>query len=87
MKKFTFILEFRGGTYISQAYGNDLNQAKIGWLKNLSASRIKYLGEKSQEELRNIIKSDSLILLQGMNNVWCISGTLNSGFFVLNVVG
>jgi hypothetical protein len=86
MKKFTFILEFRGGTYISQVYGNDLDQAKVAWLKDLSISKVKYLGKKSLEELSSIVMDDRFILLRGMDNVWCSSGSLKAGFYLVNVI-
>ena len=87
MKQFTFILEFRKGTYISQVYSKGIDQAKVLWLKELSNTEVTYLGKKSREELRNaIMDKNSFGLLQGMDNVYCNQGILKTGYYLLNVV-
>lgn len=37
MNKYTFIAEYRGGTYISQFKAKDVDLALIEWAKNLNS--------------------------------------------------
>ena len=51
MHKYTFIMEFRVGKYISQATAPDVKTALIAWARNLNISTIQHLGEKGLLEL------------------------------------
>ena len=87
MKKYTAILDFRGGIYISQVYAKSINEASCLWANKLDSSEIKYLGERTKLALISCIKSEQPILLQDMDNVWCYSGLLRTGFFIVHIVG
>ncbi len=53
MKKYTFILDFKGGTYISQVLNVDITSALIVWAETLDIKPIKYIGASSKRELIN----------------------------------
>lgn len=38
---FTFVMNYKGGTYISQIEANDKNAAMASWIQNLDTSQIK----------------------------------------------
>jgi len=42
MNRYTFITEFRGGTYISQAESKDIESALLLWARNLDTKEIQY---------------------------------------------
>ena len=86
MKQFTFILEFRGGTYISQVNTDTIQIALTKWADNLSIDSIQYFGIVSKKELQKLMRKEIPTLIHGMNNVWCISGILKSGFFITTIV-
>ena len=81
-------MEFRGGTYISQVEDSSLDVAMYKWAENLPVNEIQYIGKKSKNELikRMLGKEDYPVLLEGMDNVWCYSGCLKVGFFLVNIV-
>jgi hypothetical protein len=86
MKKYTFILSFRGGTYISQIHSKNIEVALIDWAKAININDIQYFGKASKIELIELMKDEQPILLKGLENVWCISGVLKVGHFVGYVV-
>lgn len=45
MQLYTFILNFRGGTYISQFRGDDLVSVVRNWIEELDTTNIAHLGE------------------------------------------
>lgn len=82
---YTFILEYKGGTYISQTNNSGLIRACKDWLYNLNIESISGLEKK-------VLKSEVLdidnppVLLEGLINVWCISGEINQNFFLINII-
>jgi hypothetical protein len=84
---YTFILEFRGGTYVSQVFEKNLREATIVWSQNLNKRGIKHLGLKASYELRKLFEEESPQLIDGLINVWCYSAILKSGSILINIVG
>jgi len=72
MKRYTFILEFKKGTYVKQVISSDIQNAKIVWFDSLKADEIFGM----TDDLRNIFKkqldNEYPALLDGMDNV-CFS--------------
>lgn len=86
MKKYTFILDFRGGTYISQVESKNIATALNSWARVLDTRSIKYWGQSAKAELINLLEYEEAKPLTGMDNVWCFSGILRVGFFIVNIV-
>ncbi len=53
MDLYTFIMAFRGGTYISQVYADNVKSACFEWAKQLTVNDIKYFGPTAKRELIN----------------------------------
>jgi hypothetical protein len=81
---YTFIFEFRGGTYISQTLASSLLEAILGWIR-VPPNPI-WSHKLSQTELETFIEDRSPVALDGAVGVWCISGTINGHFALLNIV-
>lgn len=70
---YTFVMEFRGGTYCSQLKASDIEQALNKWTTSLKKNRadIKYLTvdklTKLKEEIRN---GERPVKLKGLKNIW-----------------
>ncbi|NLR69003.1 hypothetical protein HGH92_32175 [Chitinophaga varians] len=86
MDIYTFIMEFRGGTYISQVKENDVNTAMILWSKSLQLTQVKFLGRKGILELQDEIKSESPTRIRDVDNVWCFCLRIKSGLLMVNVI-
>lgn len=88
MRLFTFIMEFRGGTYINQVEADSLEDAILLWPASLTIQEIKHFGEKSREALKlKLADADETpILLDGLTNCWCHAFSLPTGFALVNIV-
>lgn len=83
---FTFILEFRGGTYISQVDSTILSRAIIDWGEKLQSIDIKYLGLTGKTEILSMLNEAEPIALEGLKNAWFLSLSIRQGFLSVNIV-
>ncbi len=88
METYTFILEFLGGTYISQVESNNHIQALKKWATELDIKPIFGLGIKNKELLIKSLDEDwhKPVLLNGLINVWHFHANLKGGSAFLNYV-
>lgn len=78
---YTFIMDFRGGTYISQIKAKGLTEACEKWLEKLSTKDVKYLGSKTKMELYNELKNEMVTPINGVDNIW-IMNFLPFGYYI-----
>ncbi|WP_142688651.1 MULTISPECIES: hypothetical protein [Chitinophaga] len=86
MDIYTFIMEFRGGTYISQVNGSNINAAMILWGKSLDLSQVKFLGEKGKSELQIELNNERPAKVEGVENVWFFCLRIKPGLIMVNVI-
>jgi len=86
MHIYTFITAFRGGTYISQVKGDDINAAIVLWSRSLDLTQIKFLGEKGKRELQMQLDDENPTKIAGVENVWFLCYTIMAGILMVNVV-
>ena len=86
MDLFSFIMTYRGGTYISQELAKDLETAKSKWVDNLIIREIKYFGMTMQKELKKEIGEDESILIRGMKNLWINCYKIKGGLIVVHII-
>ena len=70
MRKFTFIVEYRGGTYISQYMAPSIIEAFRIWAKNLD---LQNFPEKEKNKILKILDEDLEDLptpIDEVDNVW-----------------
>lgn len=85
---FTFIMEYLGGTYITQIMSVDLESAINEWINNLDSNQIDGLTLKDKN---NLIKNRMFlepILIEGCKNVWNIDTVINkkNQIAIINIV-
>lgn len=78
MPLFTFYLDYRGGTYISQAYASTPELAPKIWAEQLQYKEVYGIGPKGKECLLKRIESEIPVPITGIKNTWCF-GTLVNG--------
>ncbi|MBB4037545.1 hypothetical protein GGR21_003462 [Dysgonomonas hofstadii] len=83
MKKFTFIAEFRGGTYITQYNTVDILEALLAWVDYLDTS---IYPQRIIRKLQKEIKREQPIPIKGVDNVWCCSFSPYNSFLLLNII-
>lgn len=88
MALYTYVMDFRGGTYISQVEAEDLHTSTPKWIEAISKqqNQILYLGTKGLEKLKEELADQNPTLLDSLRNVWCLTAHLHSGFALINVV-
>lgn len=86
MELYTFILGFRGGTYISQVYGKEVDEAITLWAKELKIDEIKHFGFKSKEELIIGLGDEEPGLINDTINVWISCVPLKKGFAIIHII-
>ena len=86
MGKYTFIMYFRGGTYISQVEENNLTGSIKLWASKLDIKPIKYFGIKAKEDLLKEIDEEIPTLLDGLSNIWYMGFLLNGSYTVVHVI-
>lgn len=90
LSTYTFVVEFRGGNYCSQAQAINVEDAIVAWIENLRVekSEIKQLGDKTIDEIVELIKDKDHqpIPLTSLVNVWFTRYSSNQGSFSVNII-
>jgi hypothetical protein len=84
---FTFVLDYKGGTYISQVVAPAVREAIATWpsVVNWDVIGIQ-LSSRFERQLRLEISGDDPVALSGMTNVWCISPRLGKSVGTLHII-
>lgn len=83
---FTFILQFRGGTYISQIEAPNAMMAKDQWARNLDEHSIEGMGSRIKASMIKSVAEDVPTPIAGMNDVWCLHGIASGRSFLVHFV-
>jgi hypothetical protein len=82
---YTFILDYRGGTYIGQTSGDSVTTALSHWVSKLRHKELVEWGI-TRDELLEISRSDKPVPLKDCINAWCLSGSTRDGLALINVI-
>lgn len=85
MKKFTFIAEYKKGTYISQYESSNLMEALVIWADNLD---IQFFTEKVKAKIQEKVRDNFYypVSIEKVDNVWCSSYVIFRSLLLLNIV-
>ncbi len=86
MALFTFVLDYRGGTYCDQAEGDEPSAAVKRWAETTSLDAIAGLTENSRAPFRQQMSSLRPSEIPGTCNVWCISGIARGHLALVHIV-
>lgn len=92
MKKlYTYILEFKGGTYITQILSDSLEESLSTWLIQVEKEikEIKHLGVQTIIQIREQLSNNEIdkpTLLTGLKNVWYVGISTKIGYLFINIV-
>ena len=87
IRKYTIVCEFRGGTYVSQVAGNDVQEAVRSWADYLA--REKPIPQSSTYLAKSVAASldhTPPVTLDGLSGVWCIFGNCGGDLMLANIV-
>ncbi len=83
--RYTFVMEFLGGTYVHQAWGESPELALRTWL--YLASEEVFEWESHRVELLRALSEEAAVPIDGCQNVWCISGLAGDHIFLIHIIG
>ena len=86
MKKYTFIFEYKRGTYIKQISAPSLKDSILIWGSLINSSEIPGFDDLKQKQLIKQIQNETACLLDGMENVWCLFPRVGYSSHLLNIV-
>ena len=85
MALFTVVLEFGGGTYVSQFKAASAHAAAVKHASHLIS--IKGMGTPSdRQRLADRLSREQPVPIHGIRNVWCCSGSVGRKFALVNIV-
>lgn len=86
MKRFTFIADFEGGTYLSQVEADHVGEALVTWGASLSSSDLGGLGDERLATLRAELASETPIAVRTLWSVWCASVLVGDAYLLIHIV-
>jgi hypothetical protein len=89
-KIFTYVVEFRGGTYCSQVLSKNVIDSLNKWIISFESQKaeIAFLGDKTISELKVIIteSENKPVELTGLKNIWYMPIYTKVGCFSINII-
>jgi len=76
MGLFTFVLDYRGGTYLFQVQGKNYDDAALVWANDGNFTNVAKTGSNFQAELLMLIKEEKPVEIEGLVNTWCLTFTI-----------
>lgn len=73
MPLFTFYLEYKGGTYISQVRAQSYKSAPKIWAEKLDTTVISKLEKDFKIKLLKSVEREIPIPIEGVSKTWCCS--------------
>jgi hypothetical protein len=86
MPLYSFVLDFDGGTYISQVAAASFTAAPAIWAKRLKSGAVKGVGGATLNELARQMTEKEPTPLTGLSHVWCTDALLRGKLALINFV-
>lgn len=86
MPLYTFIMDFEGGTYLSQVRAPDVKTAPGVWAAGLKPGEIPGLGSALLRRLQSKVASDEPVPVTGLERVWCSSALVRGRSVLVHFV-
>jgi uncharacterized protein (UPF0333 family) len=80
---FTILLEYGGGTYISQVRANSTSKAVVKWATSLDVAA---LTRRRKDDLLRRITEDEPVKITGADGIWCVSADIGNKLALVTIV-
>lgn len=85
--RYTFILDYLGGTYLAQVEAENIQQATHTWVESLNIDEIKDFTKQDQDKIiEKGFVDEEPTPINGMQNVWCFLINTGKGTGLVNFV-
>ena len=81
---YTVILEYRGGTYISQIHSESPGAAVKKWSSTITDDNLAVWGLDRADLV--LLSDDNPLPLENCMNIWCLTGSAKNHLMLLNVI-
>lgn len=81
---YTIILEYRGGTYISQIHSESPTAAVKKWSTTATEHTLAVWGLNRADLV--LLSHDNPIPVENCVNIWCLTGSAKNHLMLLNVI-
>jgi hypothetical protein len=85
MALFTVVLEFDGGTYISQFRATSARNAAMKYAAHLIGNK-EMSTLANRRRLADRLSVEQAVAIEGVRNVWCCSASVGKKFALMNIV-
>ena len=86
MNRYTFITEFKKGTYIQQISANDLESSIKQWVNKIDQFNIPGIGVVEKNKIEKGLLFEEPTKIAGVENVWCLFFKLRKSSVLVNIV-
>jgi len=81
---YTMVLDYKGGTYISQISSKSPEVAIKKWVSTINEQELANWGLTRSEA--TLLAKDNPIPLKNCSNVWCVQDSAKAGLMLLNII-
>jgi hypothetical protein len=86
VKFYTFILEFKGGTYMTQGLSGSPSAAFRKGAKSMDAVNVTGLNKAGKAGLVEQMKTDEITPISGLTNAWCKTALISGRIAMATVI-
>ncbi len=86
MPLYTFFLDYRGGTYLSQIRASSPSKAIKVWMKRLDPASIQGMGDKSKERLIQELHNEVPTAIDDLERTWCCTALVQGHLILIHFV-
>jgi hypothetical protein len=86
MPLYTFLMDFKGGTYIRQIKASSPKFACVEWAKSLDTSKIVGLGKKGRNYLVEEMKNETPTPINQTVNAWCTTALIRGNIAIITLI-
>jgi hypothetical protein len=86
MPLYTFIMEYVGGSYVSQVKASSAKVACVKWAKALDVEKVVGLGQSSKLALVKEMREEIPVAIQNTLGVWCVTALLRGKLALITFV-
>jgi hypothetical protein len=83
---YTLILDYEGGTYISQRRALDPRQAFLEWISSIITDEIAERESIAVAQAFEHREDEVLVPIDALTNVWCVACSNDIGLALLNII-
>ncbi len=83
---YTFVLDFKGGTYLSQVTAANFNDAPMNWARELKSDQIAGAVNDFRNKIISQISDEPPVEIVGLSNTWCLTFQIDERLAIVHFI-